>query len=710
MFATEADIVGRFFQEAKAAAALNHPNVVDVLDMGQEDHDVFLVLEFLEGQPLGALLEDRARLSPAEALPILLPVIDALGAAHERGILHRDLKPDNIFVSRDLRGRKTPKVLDFGVAKLSEGDSSVETRTGGVVGTPEYMSPEQAQGKKDLGPAADVWSMGAVLYETMAGARAFRAESIPALLLQICSFDPLPLEERSPDVPPAIAHVVARALARDLDVRYPSMEALGRALVDAASESNITIPPPIVEMFSGAPRLSRLPMPTASSTETADTVLGTGADSAVSSAAVSEPSRSERPAWAIGLVLALLGLGAIVAAYLVIEPRSDPPDPPPETIAVADPPPVDPPLEDPPVEDPPLEEPPDPPTGIEPPDEDVAAPGAPIRVLSVPPGATVFHEGERLGRTPLELERPEGEPYTIELRRAGYARRRVRLSGSSAAELTVLLESAPGIRRPPTYPVSLRDSQLMRCTSIFVALAVLVGTAQFTTTARADRAAEARFHDELARRHYGARRFEQAAREFMIEQRLAPNPNIVFNIGLCFQQLRRPAEAYMYFAEYLASGDDETRRSQSEHALEELRPQVALVRGRERSSGAGDLRRPTRARQYGTTPRVLALDAGEHRIWVEREGYRRAETTLTLALARQAEVSLSPEQILGRLRGDRADRKRKCGCSIATRCSSQRAPRRSTRCFLPAPIRSKRWRRPSVGASRSSCDRRRPPR
>ena len=168
--------------------------------------------------------------------------------------------------------------------------------------------------------------------------------------------------------------------------------------------------------------------------------------------------------------------------------------------------------------------------------------------------------------------------------------------------------------------------------------------------ARADRAAEARFHDELARRHYAARRFEPAAREFMIEQRLAPNPNIVFNIALCFQHLRRHPDAYMYFAEYLAAGTDESRRTQAQTALRQIHPHVALVRVESDPPGASIFVDRRELGQYGTTPRVLALDAGEHRIWVELDGYRNAERTTELSLGNEATVRLSPEQILGRLR------------------------------------------------------------
>ncbi len=183
----------------------------------------------------------------------------------------------------------------------------------------------------------------------------------------------------------------------------------------------------------------------------------------------------------------------------------------------------------------------------------------------------------------------------------------------------------------------------------FVFVALLLSS--LPSGARADLAAEARFHDEVARRHYDARRFEDAAREFMVEQRLAPNPNILFNIALCFQQLHRREEAYMYFAEYLASDDDEAeRRAQAERALEALRPNVALLEVRSTPPGAAVYVDRRELGQYGVTPRVLALAAGAHRVWVEREGYLRAEGEVTLEIGRLAELELAPEQILGRLR------------------------------------------------------------
>lgn len=182
-------------------------------------------------------------------------------------------------------------------------------------------------------------------------------------------------------------------------------------------------------------------------------------------------------------------------------------------------------------------------------------------------------------------------------------------------------------------------------------LSLLAGLSSLAPHARADAAAEARFHDEIARRDYAARRYEDAVREFMVEQRLAPNPNIVFNIALCFRRLNRHADAYMYFAEYLAAGDpDEGRQRESEAALSELRPHVALVRVESEPEGAAIFVDRRELGQYGVTPRVLALSSGQHRIWVEKDGYRTAEQSVDLDLGAEATVTLAMEQILGRFR------------------------------------------------------------
>ncbi|RLB53012.1 MAG: hypothetical protein DRJ42_13170 [Deltaproteobacteria bacterium] len=233
----------RFLQEARAAAGLSHPNVVQVLDMGNDDEGtVHLVLERLEGKSLGGRLEDQQVLEPEETLAILIPIMDALRLAHDRGIIHRDLKPDNLYLHRDDTGRMTPKLLDFGMSKMVDAAWGHSTQSGTLIGTPFYMSPEQAEGRKEQGPATDVWSMGVILYRCLTGSLPFYASTPTKLLLSIVAAEPTPTAERGRNVPPALAEVTDRCLRADLDERWPSMEALIEALRAAAEEEGVAFP------------------------------------------------------------------------------------------------------------------------------------------------------------------------------------------------------------------------------------------------------------------------------------------------------------------------------------------------------------------------------------------------------------------------------------------------------------------------------------
>jgi serine/threonine protein kinase len=239
--ATDGTLVARFLQEAKAAARLKHPHVVDVLDMGRDrgDGTVYLVLELLEGEELADRLERRGRLSPAEVFETLVPVMDALALAHERGIIHRDLKPGNVFLHRDERGRVIPKLLDFGIAKTAEGKGT--TKAGTVIGTPQYMAPEQAMADRAVGPPADVWSMGVMIWQALSGRLPFPGESAAQVLADLMLANAVPLRTVAPRVPAALADAVDRALLKDLDARYPHMRAFLDALLWAGRESGLPV-------------------------------------------------------------------------------------------------------------------------------------------------------------------------------------------------------------------------------------------------------------------------------------------------------------------------------------------------------------------------------------------------------------------------------------------------------------------------------------
>jgi len=244
----------RFFREARTAAGLRHPNVVDVLDMGEDDDGAaFIVLERLEGESLDAFISREGTVAPQVALKIMLPVLDALAAAHLRGILHRDLKPANIFLAKGHRGHEIPKLLDFGVAKLLEGSTELKTVTGSVMGTPGYASPEQLRGQSELAPASDVWGVGIVLYRMLAGRLPFEPDSnIPAWVMKIVGQPAPRLEEVAPDVPKALCEAVHGALTLDVEERTPNMPAFIGALLKAAAAEGLDVPDPRQSLPPGA--------------------------------------------------------------------------------------------------------------------------------------------------------------------------------------------------------------------------------------------------------------------------------------------------------------------------------------------------------------------------------------------------------------------------------------------------------------------------
>jgi hypothetical protein len=229
----------RFLSEARIAATVRHPNIVDVLDMGLHGGAPFIVMELLEGMALEQVLEQQKRLTVEQALMWLLPIIGALAVLHEAGIVHRDVKPSNIFMSSLPRHPMRPKLLDFGLARVVS-DLRL-TRSGTVIGTPLYMAPEHAAGLS-TGAQADVWSIGVVLFECLSGCSPFNYVDRSSLALQVLAGLVRPLAEVRPDLPPAICSVVNRALQRDLSRRYPDMRSLAHALHAAAQSSGIPLP------------------------------------------------------------------------------------------------------------------------------------------------------------------------------------------------------------------------------------------------------------------------------------------------------------------------------------------------------------------------------------------------------------------------------------------------------------------------------------
>ena len=245
--ASRADVVRRFAQEARAACRIEHPNIVGVFDLVQEGATVFIVEEFLDGEDLKQRVISQGPMDAAEALRVVIPVMEALSYAHGRGVVHRDVKPDNIFLARTPKGL-SPKVIDFGIARVvdDEGESLQGTMLGEVMGTAYYMSPEQARGDTELVDGrSDVWSLGAVLYFAVSGARPFEAANRHQLLYRITHDEPLPLAERARGVAPEFVDLVRHALTRDLDKRFASMDAFlnaSREVLSSISDRTAVMP------------------------------------------------------------------------------------------------------------------------------------------------------------------------------------------------------------------------------------------------------------------------------------------------------------------------------------------------------------------------------------------------------------------------------------------------------------------------------------
>jgi len=229
-FVHNADLVGRFLREAQVMGRLQHRHVVDVFDVGRDGDVLFIVMELLEGKPLSDMLHD-ASLTLEEALMILIRAMEGVSAAHEQGVVHRDLKPDNIFVCIGPSGRlDDPRVLDFGISKLDDGTAQQLTRSGVAMGTPYYMSIEQLSGQRDLDQRVDVYALGVILYEAMAGEPPYVADSISALAIRVLTTQAVHLGQLRPDLPPGLADVVMKAVSRNRDERHRSVRALIEAL------------------------------------------------------------------------------------------------------------------------------------------------------------------------------------------------------------------------------------------------------------------------------------------------------------------------------------------------------------------------------------------------------------------------------------------------------------------------------------------------
>ena len=244
--ASQTELVARFEREARAAARVRHPNVVDVSDVGVEAGVAWLVMEHLEGEDLSGLLRREGALPLSRVAELMLPVLGAVEAAHSLGVVHRDLKPENIFLARMRDGTIVPKVLDFGISKMAPaGGGPALTSTGIMMGTPCYMSPEQAQSSRGVDGRSDQFSIGVILYECATGRRPFEGETFFSILTAIVGGRYTRPRELCPGLPERFEAMVVRALERSPEARFPSVAALAEELRACASEVPAAVPAPV---------------------------------------------------------------------------------------------------------------------------------------------------------------------------------------------------------------------------------------------------------------------------------------------------------------------------------------------------------------------------------------------------------------------------------------------------------------------------------
>jgi eukaryotic-like serine/threonine-protein kinase len=446
-------LLTRFLNEARAANAIRHPNIIEILDSGTiADGTPFLVMELLEGESLGTRLRRVGALAIPTAVEFAYQTASALGAAHKKGIVHRDLKPDNLFVVPDPHEpeRERIKVLDFGIAKLQQGSTgdSVKTRTGTLMGTPIYMSPEQCRGTRAVDHRSDIYSLGIIFFEMLVGQPPFVSEGFGELVnMHLNVAAPAPSSQRA-DISPAIDAVVARMLAKNPDDRFPDMAQVQVALKASGGTQFVVrgAAPSSPELGGKTPAptgpiitTSRGPSP--SSPKLHDTTFSTGVGERLGS-----PTGAPRKGKGKG-VLIVLGVAAAVAAAGVfifrdgekvgvrdVEAQVSKVAPPPAATAKI-------------VEAPVVAHP-----------VAVAAPAAPrkvtVRLESDPPGATVVDlAGGVLGTTPLVLTRPRGGTLKIRMEKDGYSPNphAVSLDDDSTLELTLEHKAAP---RPHVHKAS----------------------------------------------------------------------------------------------------------------------------------------------------------------------------------------------------------------------------------------------------------------
>lgn len=424
-YARKADLKERFLREARAAAAIGHENIVDITDFGETPSgSVFFAMEFLDGQDLAHHVKRGGALGWVRAKPILLQICRALGAAHAKSIIHRDMKPENVILIEREGRPDFVKVLDFGIAKVSgatDGEQRL-TRTGMIFGTPEYMSPEQAQGHHP-DHRVDIYAVGVIMYELLSGQVPFKADTFMGILTKHIFEEPVPPSQLNPEahIAPEVEAIALKAMVKDRNHRYQSMAEMAAAIAHAPTRllrpSGEVQPAGAALVLPATPRPASIGPPAAQpapAVATAQTQLGRqGGDEGAGDALALELSRRAR--WPIYLGAAVLAIGLAGLAIGWLSRASSPRAP--ATVSAPTP-----------------------------------APSVVVAIESEPSGAQVLKGTLPVGHTPLQLALPQGgRGVMLTFRLAGHEPLREPIVPDAPGKrLRVRLQRQPG--PPPSRP------------------------------------------------------------------------------------------------------------------------------------------------------------------------------------------------------------------------------------------------------------------
>ena len=454
--AAKEDIVTRFFNEAKAVNDIGHQNIVDIVDFGKVKSDagadvVYFIMEYLDGESLAARL-GRTGLAFNETMHVMTQCCSALAASHVKGIVHRDLKPENIYLCTRGADKNFTKILDFGIAKLTGdgGTSSSKTRTGLVIGTPTYMSPEQCEGKGLIDARSDIYSLGVVMYELLTGRVPFPGDGFGEILVAHLTKEPEPPSQLNPETTPELEAIVMHAIEKDKNRRFQTMDEFGAAVADASAHLASYTRLPSYAQSATSQRSATGLMGAHAAGVGPTTSTGTRPTTLSGSAAEIEggPAKKSRAALFIGLaVVVAAGVGVAVLAngkhggagptVVAVQPGG--------TLGPA--------IDSPAKGTSPTGAAPVTPSAIPTPVGTAKDERNKISLSSDPAGAEIVRAGKVLGVTPLDIDVTQGEAaFEVEVRKTGFVSQRKVLETDRSREISLSLKDMPGVKTAVLSP------------------------------------------------------------------------------------------------------------------------------------------------------------------------------------------------------------------------------------------------------------------